>query len=471
MPLKLSEFNTFTPAYIEGTVIGFNAFSGVFFTLDEEEFIHCAGLLEAVDQGTINQTELREDAYGERLLTAGFIIDQSLQERQAIKDRYHTTRDDFEGLSLTIAPTVSCNFACSYCFQEHPKRFMSDEDIENICTHVDQNLPSGETLGITWFGGEPLAAFGVLEKLTNRIRKLCDERDANFRQSMITNGSLLNEKVVEFVANQGNYDFLQITLDGPAEIHDTRRVTSAGKGTFDKIVKNLKKAKNKLPISIRVNIDKTNAEHVPDLMETLSKEGLANSVSIYFGHVLPYTDACGAETSGNAFSVEEFARIEAQLQFLMIQYGIRPGVDLPKPGFGSLCVADNKKGSVFAPGGLVFNCWNEAALPDAGASGNLTRGGTIEAQPHHKEASDTWDTYDAFAHKECQKCAVQPLCRGGCPWEARKKPIEGTGHCTPLKYNLPEQLRLYHLASSIDQYKPTRSKRPHSVAEAGAVIL
>lgn len=471
MTVKQSEFNHFTPAYIEGTIIGYNAFSGAYFTLNEDEFVHCASLLEAVEQGITDKAELQDDTYGERLLKAGFIIPDRLDERQAVKERYHTNRENFDGLSLTIAPTVSCNFACSYCFQEHPKRFMSDEDIENICTHIDENLPKGEVLGITWFGGEPLAAFPVLKKLTSRINLLCEEKDANFRQSMITNGSLLTEKVVEFIADQGNYDFLQITLDGPKEVHDTRRVTSAGKGTFDKIIANLKQARGRLPISIRVNIDKSNAEHVPDLIATIANEKLGHAVSLYFGHVLPYTDACGAETSGNAFTVEEFARIEAQLQFLMIQHGIRPGVDLPSPGFGALCVADNKKGAVFAPGGLVFNCWNEAALPDAGASGNLTKTGTIEIQDHHKKASETWESYDAFAHKECAKCPVQPLCRGGCPWEARKKPIEGTGHCTPLKYNLAEQLRLYHLASSIDNYKPVGTKRPHSVIESGAVLL
>ena len=471
MTLKQSEFNHFTPAYTDGTILGFNAYTGVFFTLEEEEFVHCAALIEAVEQGITDRAELAKDEYGERLLEAGFLINSSVDERQGIQDRYHVNRESFKGLSLTIAPTASCNFACSYCFQEHPKRFMSADDIERVCAHVDQHLPDDQVLGVTWFGGEPLAAFPVLQKLTKRLTKLCEARNANFRQSMITNGSLLNERIIDFIADQGNYDFLQITLDGPAEIHDTRRVTSAGKGTFDKIIKNLVKAKGRLPITIRVNIDRSNAEHVPDLIEKIGEVGLGHSVSIYFGHILPYTDACGAETSSNAFSVEEFSRIEAQLQFLMIQHGIRPGVDLPTPGYGSLCVADNKKGSVFAPGGLVFNCWNEAALTDSGASGNLKADGSIEVEPHHQKLHEEWQQYDAFAHKECASCKVQPLCRGGCPWESRKKPVEGVGHCTPLKYNLSEQLRLYHLASSIDKHRLVGVKRPNNTLEAGSVVL
>lgn len=470
MHLKQSEFNHFTPAYMDGTIIGFNAFTGVYFTLDEDEFIHCAALIEALEQGPETHTAISSDPYGKKLIEAGFLIDKTRDERSLLQERYHINRDSFEGLSLTIAPTVSCNFACGYCFQEHPKRFMSDEDMDKICSHIEKNLPDGQTLGITWFGGEPLAAFRTLRTLTGRIKAICDAKNASLRQAMITNGSLLTDDITSFIAGEA-YDYLQITLDGPAEIHDTRRVTAAGKGTFQKILSNIKKYKGRLPFSLRVNIDKTNASEVHRLIKHISAEGLAPYVSLYFGHVLPYTDACGDETAGNAFTVEEFAQVEAQLQFMMIQHGMRPGVDLPAPGFGALCVADNKKGSVFAPGGLVFKCWNETALTDTGATGNLMGNGAIKVLDQHKAAHDTWQDYNAFSHKDCASCHVQPLCRGGCPWEARKKPEDGPGHCTPLKFNLSEQLRLYHLASSIDNHRLVGRKRPNETKEAEMVVL
>jgi hypothetical protein len=43
------------------------------------------------------------------------------------------------------------------------------------------------------------------------------------------------------------------------------------------------------------------------------------------------------------------------------------------------------------------------------------------------------------------------LCLGGCPWEARKNPEWSTGHCTTLKFNLPDTLRIYHMQTAISK--------------------
>ena len=70
----------------------------------------------------------------------------------------------------------------------------------------------------------------------------------------------------------------QITIDGTAESHDTRRITKAGEPTFDIIMKNIVDVTNtkiykdyNCNISIRVNIDKTNYQYVEPLIEKINK--------------------------------------------------------------------------------------------------------------------------------------------------------------------------------------------------------
>ena len=62
-----------------------------------------------------------------------------------------------------------------------------------------------------------------------------------------------------------------------------------------------------------------------------------------------------------------------------------------------------------------------------------------------------WEDFDPFTHEPCQTCRVRPLCRGGCPWEARKKPAFDTGHCSTHRFVIEEELRLYHLQSVMER--------------------
>jgi len=77
----------------------------------------------------------------------------------------------------------------------------------------------------------------------------------------------------------------QITLDGPAEIHDRRRKLHNGKETFDRIIRKLKEIKDILKILVRVNIDKDNFDAAFGLVEILKREEILDSVYLYFSHV------------------------------------------------------------------------------------------------------------------------------------------------------------------------------------------
>jgi len=439
--LKASEFNIFVPSDFEDVVLIFNTATGAYAPVDLEQFSLVAALID--NSGQIDAANRSE------LLEAGILVPEDLDERARIKQRYFEGRQSETGLNLTIAPTVSCNFACSYCFEEHPKRHLSDADIAAMADYVRNGLEPGAPLDVTWFGGEPLAAFRQLKQLDAALQDVADEKGSTYTQFIITNGSLLTEAKVEYFASRPHFTGAQITLDGPADVHDQRRFSSAGKPTFAKILTNLKAIKGRIDVSLRVNLDKQNVNRIHELIDLILAEDMGHYIHMYFGHVVDYTDECG-DLDDTMLSREEFAAAEVRLFNLMIQKGLRPGFGLPQPRAGSLCVGDAPGGAVLSPGGLVFKCWNETALPEADAYARLGEGGVVTRNAVKESRDQFWNAYDPFTHSECETCAVQPLCKGGCPWEAEKRPTNGPGHCTPLRYNLPDILRLHHLRSSID---------------------
>ncbi|WP_420434168.1 radical SAM protein [Hyphobacterium sp.] len=453
--LAASQFNVFVPSAFDDIVLMYNTATGAFAAVEADEFEDIAVLLEHPDRG--------DPADVNRLAESGFLVPAGHDERAAVRDAYFSGRDAETGLNLTIAPTVSCNFACSYCFEEHPKRHLSDEDSAALLAYVADRLEPGAALSVTWFGGEPLAAFKQLRALDSELQRLCDKKGSDFTQFIITNGSLLNEEKIAYFATRPGFTGAQITLDGPADIHNGRRFTSAGKPTFAKILENLKRIDGRFTVSLRINLDRENVNRIPELIDLIIHENLAGFVHPYFGHVVDYTAECG-DLETTMLSREEFATAEVRLLTLMIRKGVRPTLGLPRPHAGSLCVADAPGGAVISPGGLVFRCWNETALPEGEAYARLNADGSVATNAVREDRDRFWKSYDPFTHAECQTCEVQPLCKGGCPWEADKRPVDGPGHCTPLRYNLPDILRLAHLRDSIDAIEPgTGSATPRQV--------
>ncbi len=432
--------------------MAYNTFSRGFMSLSESDFQFVGKLILDIESGAISsESQLRETSLGDQLLSSGFIVQDEVDERSLVGKRYFEYKDATQHLSLTIAPTINCNFGCTYCFQEHPNKKMSAENIRDIKQHVENNLKSDTGLHITWFGGEPLMGLKMIKELAEFFSDICIKRNCDYTQSMVTNGSLMVEAVINYIEQQGNYRYVQITLDGPPQIHNLRRAFSGGKASFEKILANIEAAKGRINITLRVNVDKRNYHHLSELVSLLSERNLLDTVSMYLGRVTDYTEVCGDEVKNYSLSVPEFAEVESRFEFCLLEHGVRPSASLPEPKFGNFCGADNPNSFLFSPEGLVFKCWNEAAESTKEASGIL-KNGEIVVKVNHVETKSNWDNYNSFQYEKCDSCSVQPLCQGGCPWEARRDKRGGTESCITDKWNLPDRLRMYHLLKTIDNY-------------------
>ena len=368
----------------------------------------------------------------------GILVPEEWDEHALLEQRSILAHDPNQGpLNLTICPTINCNYRCTYCYQEHVGTLMSEEVQDRLLSLIDNQEPPVTSLNITWFGGEPLLGRSVIERLAPLLRERV--ADDAFSAHMISNGWLLTPDVSEWLVEIG-VTSVQITLDGPRDVHNKRRPKLGGQATFDRILENLSGADPRLNFSVRVNTDQQNAENVSELFDQLDAAGLRGRVNVYFAPVMPYTEIC-ADTAGDCIVGQDWSRLNANLRLASVKRGYG-GPALPSSK-SSVCIADNPRGWVIAPTGLIYKCWNDVTQPD-NAVLDLASG---EQSDRMKLELKKWQDWSPFKLSECTDCKVLPQCHSGCAHLAMQQPGEiNHGDCTELKWNLPETLATYYLS-------------------------
>lgn len=154
---------------------------------------------------------------------------------------------------LTFQVTESCQLECNYCFNGH---FYSESctpstkkiSFETAKVVIDDKLSKWKKLRgakrfnvfyVSFYGGEPLLNFDVIQKIVNYIN---DNNDGLYIQyNMTTNGLLLNQYSDFLIDN--NFQLL-ISLDGD-EAANVHRVFYNGSQSFNKVVENCDHIKEK----------------------------------------------------------------------------------------------------------------------------------------------------------------------------------------------------------------------------------
>lgn len=142
--------------------------------------------------------------------------------------------------NLVLEVTQNCNFRCTYCPssgeyynqpRKHSKHKMSkDIAFRSIDFFLNNSYSDPE---ISFYGGESL----LEKKLINECMGYARSIKSNVAFRIQTNGFLLDKK---FFKNIKDFNVnVDVSIDGPKEIHDAHRLLPSGNGTFDKINKNL----------------------------------------------------------------------------------------------------------------------------------------------------------------------------------------------------------------------------------------
>lgn len=146
--------------------------------------------------------------------------------------------------------TQECNLECKYCvyasqrylYQRTPSsQSLNFETARKTLDYIKKIIygRNDRELAIGFYGGEPLLNYQMIKQIVKYSRNIFKNWKLNF--SMTTNGTLLTEKIIRFLID--NLFFLRISLDGPIENHDAKRVFPTGKGSFQQVIKNMNKIK------------------------------------------------------------------------------------------------------------------------------------------------------------------------------------------------------------------------------------
>ncbi|MDR2126473.1 MAG: SPASM domain-containing protein [Prevotellaceae bacterium] len=310
-------------------------------------------------------------------------------------------------LSLTLVPTLSCNFDCPYCFEEG-KRVgnMKNETIEQLILFIKKH-ESAKQLDITWYGGEPLLAFGVIQKVLSRIN---EEINIPVKwHTIVTNGYYFTNKVIDFFKLHP-LNCIQITLDGDRERHDKiRKQKSNGEGSYDKIINNIDTILNELPdtqISIRVNIEKENLDDFICLQRELSQKWEGKKITLYPGILRIENE------DKTALACEAIPQWDA-LKFYFESYKkkILNGNIYPVLQYNEGCCATMINAYIVGPKGEIYKCWNDVS-DDSKIVGYI----------HDKKLTNSSLFFryligsKFYNNEDCKQCFFLPICPGYCPW-------------------------------------------------------
>lgn len=130
-----------------------------------------------------------------------------------------------------------CNINCSYCYiynqgdttwrrmPKHMSAAVVDDVIRQLSTlYKDQQHPFATVL----HGGEPLLLPRPI--LATLLEGLADRLPATCTRSIQTNGILIDDDLLALCLRTNTT--LSVSLDGPADVHDTFRLTFDGSGTY-----------------------------------------------------------------------------------------------------------------------------------------------------------------------------------------------------------------------------------------------
>ncbi|HLP59095.1 MAG TPA: SPASM domain-containing protein [Candidatus Deferrimicrobium sp.] len=434
--MKWSKYNYMFPSDKNDYFL-YNSLSNSFVQLDRNAYKQMLEIKKDIENFDFS----RFPGLQEKLIEAKIIIENDLDEFYRVKLTKHLKRYDRTGMSLTVAPTLDCNFNCSYCYEaSRPPVYMSPE-IEDKLIDFVKNFPECKNLYVTWYGGEALLAFDRILRLTEQFKKL----DVIYYAGLITNGyEMTADKVDQFGTLRINH--IHITIDGLEEVHNRRRLHLKNKDSFAVIQKNLdylmeKKKEFSSKIVIRVNIDRSNENDYGPLYQYLRKRYAGHDFVIYPGFVNEKFGACNS-------APDELLDRQMKADFTIRQfkeYGIT-GLNF-FPGLSKQeCMARHINSYLVAPNGDLFKCWTDIGVKEK-AVGNLNQKGGLNNTILTRYLTGA----DPFDEPKCQRCFYLPICEGRCPHFALKNKFENAqiDLCHISKGNLKEFLQYhYHIRTA-----------------------
>jgi uncharacterized protein len=389
------------------------------------------------------------------LAAAGALVPRDAAELTEVLNRMRAAADSAATRRFVIMPTSYCNMACGYCGQVHRKQAVAQARAAATTARVRAAIedPGVDAVEVGWFGGEPLLGMRVLTQMSEEFIAAADASGTRYRAKMTSNGSLLTPRTIAVLHDRCRLGALTITLDGPAEVHDRRRLMKNGRGTFWSTTRILADALHSgaipgLKVVIRVNVDRENEDYIFDLIADLALLGL--------GHPQTELSLTPVHSWGNDVSaIEVEAKRYAAREDEWLRFAHSAGlavVAVPTTIKQVTCIATTRRGELIDSVGNVFSCTEHPLVPGYAERGRL---GQVESLPEPGQRPpgpfDDWYEQVGSGRWPCGNCALLPVCGGRCP----KLWSDGHLPCPSMRFDWVAKLDLAAMQAG---YRPLASR-------------
>jgi uncharacterized protein len=386
---------------------------------------------------------LPNDSFYEELIAKGYLSEDS-EENRIYRKKYLDFLDSRSNdeIQLFFVTNYSCNFACTYCYQDqynNPSQELNTDVIDSFFNYI-KNEFAGRKKYITVFGGEPLLNSPKQKAaIENILQKAEDEK---LEISFVTNGYNLGNYINIF--KNRNIREIQVTLDGTESVHDSRRFLKSGGGTFNQIVSGIDAClQNKVTVNLRMVIDKENIGNLPDIARFAIEKGWTKSpyfkTQIGRNYELHHCQSSPDKLFSRVSLFETIFNLTKQyphiLEFYKPAYSVAKFLSengsLPDPLFDS-CPACKTEWA-FDYTGQIYSCTATVGKSDE------SLGSFYPAITKNMEKIVEWESRDVTSIPECKECNLQLACGGGCGSVAKN--ITGSV-CSPDCRPITELLEL-----------------------------
>lgn len=334
---------------------------------------------------------------------------------------------DTTNLHLTIAPTLNCNFRCTYCYEKEKQntKIISIDIINKIIDFIKEKYP--KKLEVEWYGGEPLLCIDEIKYFNEQ----CELNNINLCQSIITNGYLLTDEIIKYF-HEKKFQQIQVTIDGDKNSHNKRRPHVSNPDSFTRIMDNLELLYAycsfngyKPQVSIRVNIDRTNENDFPLIRERLYNR-FGDFFYVYYG-IVTDSNSC-IDKADIVFNTDDE---KIYIDYLEEKYNITNQNLYPKNMNCNFCCAQILNSYVIDPDGYMYKCWNDIGYVERAVK-KIDDKHYVNVLLESKYLINTQVIFD----KKCKDCFLLFSCQGGCP----SKAINNQRYCSVIKNNIEEFL-------------------------------
>ncbi len=303
--------------------------------------------------------------------------------------------------------THNCNLRCTYCYAgEKIDRRMSLDTARRAMDFLAEN--SNGTCAVTFFGGEPMLEFPLIEQIVSYSQK---RYEGNLRFRMSTNGTLVDRKLLEFCRDHEM--FFVLSIDGSRAQHDRVRRFADGRGSYERVAERVPDILEFNPYTIAVSVI------VPETVPFVA-EGAQHLFDVGFRYVLQTLDYSAPWQSSDLRDLKKQYTTLSRFYFESLSKGrklyyspfderIKTWAQKPYRK-GDLCDLANTQIAI-AASGRIYPCVQFVGADDASfldnSIGDVFRG--------FDAARRAWFVAENYRDKEsCAGCALAGRCATCC---------------------------------------------------------